>query len=242
MFLPLAVTPAAGVEEGGGSVAGSLFLIRHGETTWNHENRFQGQQDVPLSDDGRRQAALLALRFRCQFRELRFDALWSSDLTRARETAAPVAEALGLPLREHSGLREINFGRWEGLTFAQIEKVFPENVACYREDPVRTSPPEGESFLAVQARAVSALEEILAGEGRRLILVAHGGTLKAILCHLLGWDLAARNRLALDNASLTVVNYRGGKARLNKLNDTAHLEPWAVAGLSIPGSVLKEDA
>lgn len=223
-------------------MAESLFLIRHGATIWNHENRFQGQQDVPLSEEGRRQATLLGVRFERQFRGLRFDAVWCSDLSRARETAVPVAAALGLPVREHPGLREMNFGRWEGLTFSRIEEVFPENAASYRADPVRTSPPDGENFLAVYERVMSALEAILAGGERRVILVAHGGSLKALLCHLLDWDPAARNRLSVENASLTVVNFRGGRARLSKLNDTAHLEPWAAAGLAVPGSLMKEES
>lgn len=216
-------------------MGGALFLIRHAVTVWNHENKFQGQRDVPLSEEGQRQAALLGARFRSLVPGASFDAIWSSDLARARETAAPLADTFGLPLREHPGLREMDFGRWEGLTFAQIEKVFPDNAASYREDPVGTRPPGGESFRDMQARVAAALAEILAdGARRRVLLVAHGGSLKALLCHLLGWDPTTRNRLALDNAGVTVVNFRGGKARLHKLNDTAHLEPWAAAGLLVP--------
>lgn len=204
----------------------TLFLVRHGQTVWNHEHRYQGQSDVPLSEEGRRQASLLAERLANASREVPFDAIWSSDLARARETAEAAAQVLGLPVRLHSGLREMNFGAWEGLTFPEIEKSFPENVAAYRRDPVRTAPEGGESFLQVQARVVAAMEGILRGGCRRPLIVAHGGSLKAWLALRFGWDPAERHRMLMGNTGLTVVTAQGRRLRLLTYNDTAHLEVW----------------
>ncbi len=204
----------------------TLFLVRHGQTVWNHEHRYQGQSDVPLSDEGRRQASLLADRLAHAAREVPFDAVWSSDLARARATAEVAAAVLGLPVRLHSGLREMNFGAWEGLTFPEIEKTFPENVAAYRRDPVRTAPEGGESFLEMQARVVAAVEGILREGCRRPIIVAHGGSLKSWLALRFGWDPAERHRMLMGNTGLTIVTAQGRRLRLLTYNDTAHLEGW----------------
>lgn len=214
-----------GNRQGGGRTV-TLFLVRHAQTLWNHERRYQGQSDVPLSDEGRRQASLLADRLRRAAREIPFDAVWSSDLARARETAEVAAAVLGLPVRVHGGLREMDFGAWEGLTFAEIERSFPENVAAYLTDPVRTAPEGGESFLQVQARVTAAMEGILREGYRRPLIVAHGGSLKAWLALRFGWDPAERHRMLMGNTGLTIVTARGKRLRLVTYNDTAHLEVW----------------
>lgn len=212
-------------------MSSTLYLIRHAETLWNQEQRYQGQKDIPLSDEGRRQARLLARRLRAIAARAPFDGLWTSDLARARETAEIVGAALGLAARAHAGLREIHFGAWEGLTFPEVVERYPESVEAYRRDPAATRPPGGESFLDMQARAARALEEILASSGRRLILVAHGGTVKGLLCHLFGLDPALRNRLLVDNAALTVVLHHAGAWRLVAFNDTCHLRGcWHTPG------------
>lgn len=223
-------------EREGGAAAGagilypvsacSLYLVRHGETAWNRHNRYQGQSDVPLSEEGRRQAQLLGVRLAAVARAEPFDSLWSSDLRRARETAEVVGEILGLPVRLHPGLREMDFGAWEGLTSAEIEQRFPENLAAYRQDPVHTRPEGGESFAEVQARALATFADILARGGRRVVVVAHGAVLKGWLGAQFGWDPAQRNRMLMGNTGLTVVTLREGRARLLTYNDTAHLEAW----------------
>lgn len=205
-------------------VSTTLYLIRHAETVWNQEQRYQGQKDIPLSATGRRQARLLARRLGSVARREPFDALWTSDLARARETAEILGAELGLAVRTHPGLREIHFGAWEGLTFPEVAARYPESAEAYRRDPARTRPPEGESFVEMQERAARALEEILACSGRRLLIVAHGGTVKGILCHLFQWAPESRHRLLVDNAAITVVLQRGGMWRLRSFNDTCHLE------------------
>ncbi len=200
-----------------------ILLIRHGQTLWNHERRYQGQKDIPLNDRGRREASLLAARLKRHYEEYPIGRIWSSDLARARETAGIIGDALGLDVSTHTGLREINFGAWEGLTPPEAERVVPENVQAYRRDPVFTAPVGGEAYNEVVCRVGATLEEIIGAGDRVIAVVAHGGSLKAALCILLGLDPALRLRLIMDNTALTVVRYHRGMGSLLLYNDTCHL-------------------
>lgn len=201
-----------------------LYMVRHGETVWNREGRFQGQQDAPLSDDGRRQAELLSRRLFSLAGEKGFDAVWSSDLDRARLTAQALAAPYGLPVRTHAGLREMNFGAWEGLTIEEIRTRFPEDLAAYQRDGARMAPTGGESFLEMIDRSACVLDALWAEGARRVVVVSHGGTIKGLLCHLLGLPPESRKRLILGNTGLTVVRMQRETARLLLYNDTGHLE------------------
>jgi len=202
----------------------TLYLVRHAETLWNRSGRYQGQTDVPLSEEGYRQARLLASRLARRAGREPFDALWSSDLLRARQTAAVLGEALGLAVRVHPGLREMDFGAWEGLTQAEIERSFPESLEAYRRDPVHARPPGGECFAEVVERVGAAFADILGEEWRRAVVVAHGASLKGWLGTLFGWDPARRRRLLMANTGLTIVKLQGEQARLVTYNDASHLE------------------
>lgn len=206
----------------------TFYLVRHGETDWNRGHRYQGHKDIPLNDAGRRQAQQLAE----ALAHIDFTAVYASDLKRAYETAAAVARAKDLPVQTHEGLREMAFGRWEGLTFAEIEKQYPEDLAAYRGDPAAGAPPEGESFLQLQERVVAAWEDIIGAESptpgkkrRRTLIVAHGGALKALICHFLGLDPASRRRFILDNVGITKVALRGGgRPLILAMNVTSHVK------------------
>ena len=156
----------------------TLFLARHGETDWNAERRWQGHTDTFLNERGRAQARELAERARA----LGITALGSSDLERARRTAHIVAEALGgLPvLAPDERLRERGFGGFEGLTAAECEARFPDAWARYRED-ARSCPPDAEPHDAFRTRVVSAIVRAADHAAEHtLLLVAHGGVLRAI--------------------------------------------------------------
>ena len=162
-----------------------ILLARHGVTSWNRERRFQGCSDIPLTDEGRHQAARLAARV----------ALWkphrivTSPLRRARETAEAVSQACGgTPLcEEHEGFREMSFGVWEGLTVEQLVQEAGENLHVWSRDPGKYTPPEGEPFGRTQQRALAALEPLLSGGAleERILVVAHGGILTALVLALL---------------------------------------------------------
>jgi broad specificity phosphatase PhoE len=146
-----------------------ILLARHGETDWNRAKRWQGWADPPLNEHGRAQARALAE----QLRETPFDAVYSSDLLRARETAEIVAAPHGVPVVTDQGLREIDVGSWSGLTHAEIELRFPSGER-----------PDGETREQHLERVLGSVERIArANEGRRILLVTHGGTIRALRGH-----------------------------------------------------------
>ena len=150
----------------------TILLARHGETDWNREGRFQGHADPPLNEEGRAQARDLARRLA----DDPFDAVYSSDLRRAHETALIVAERHGVPVVTEPGLREIDVGSWSGLTRAEVEERFPG--AAHHD---------GESREDHLARVVDTVERIAcAHPGRRILVVSHGGSLRALRNHAIG--------------------------------------------------------
>lgn len=198
----------------------TLFLVRHGQTDWNKQGRFQGHTDVPLNRRGRQQAAALA----DYLATAGIEVIYSSDLVRARETAQPLAQAAKIPLQTEGRLREMSFGRLEGLTAAQIEARYPDHFPAYRQDSVNTPPPGGESFQQMLQRVGRALEDLAAAnEAKKVLVTAHGGSLKALLCYLLELDPHQRWRLILNNGSVTILRWQRRGAFLERLNDTSHL-------------------
>ena len=194
-----------------------LVLTRHGETTWHAENRYAGSTDVPLTPRGHLQAARLGL----WARDAGLDGLWASPLARARDTAAPAAEAAGLPLQVDARLREIDFGRGEGLTRAEMRARFPDALRAFHDDPVAHHLPGGEDPRAAVARARACLEEISAARrGGRVLVVMHSTLLRALLCDLLGVALKDYRRIfpSVGNCSLTTVRLRETYAELLEFN------------------------
>jgi broad specificity phosphatase PhoE len=148
----------------------TILLARHGETDWNRDGIWQGWADPPLNETGRAQARELAE----QLRGTPFDAVYSSDLSRARETAEIVAAPHGVPVVTDTGLREIDIGPWSGLTRAEIEARYPDGQR-----------PGGETREQHAARVLEAVERIArANLGRRILLVTHGGTMRALHGHV----------------------------------------------------------
>ncbi|MBX6350474.1 MAG: alpha-ribazole phosphatase [Clostridia bacterium] len=202
-----------------------LYLVRHGETAWNREGRYQGHMDVPLAPEGLREAERLAQRLS----SVPFDAIFSSDLSRCLATAEAIA-ALQKDARRDGvavdrRLREMAYGRWEGLTLAEVRERYPDELAAYQRDAVGTRLEGGESFADVMARVRKFIGERIELRSGRLLVVTHGGTLKAVLFHLLGLDPRLRGRFVVENGSLTVLRLgEGVRPRLLRLNDVAHLD------------------
>ena len=204
-----------------------LILIRHGETDWNATLKYQGHANIPLNEQGREQARVTGARL------ARYGAaaLYTSDIVRAAETAAIIGEITGLAPRPLPDLREIDVGRWEGLTPEELYRRFPEHMAAFDRDPARTVRLGGESYAQLQVRAIRALRAIHdAHPGDGLVLaVSHGGTIRALLCHIIGLDLANFGRLWLDNGSFTELRHGAHGWRLVRLNDAAHMEGMVFA-------------
>lgn len=136
----------------------TLYLIRHGETPWNVVGRYQGQLDPPLTPKGRRQAEATA----AELAPLGFEAIYSSDLARAKQTAQALVKKTGLPLRLDPRLREINQGQWQGVLIDDIRARWPDEIRGWEQDPWQHHPPGGETLQQVQARLFAAIDEIVA--------------------------------------------------------------------------------
>ncbi|MGW3934930.1 bifunctional RNase H/acid phosphatase [Streptomyces phaeochromogenes] len=202
----------------------TLVLLRHGETPLTPQKRFSGSggSDPALSDTGRDQAdrvaTALAARGTVQ------DVI-SSPLARCRETAAIVAARLGLDVRIEDGLRETDFGAWEGLTFAEVRERYPDDMSAWLSSPDAEPTGGGESFEAVAHRVAAARDELLAAHtGRTVLLVSHVTPIKTLVRLALGAPPEALFRMELSAASLSVVAYYGdGNASVRLLNDTSAL-------------------
>ncbi|WP_228819117.1 histidine phosphatase family protein [Nocardia transvalensis] len=202
----------------------TLLLLRHGETALTPEKRLSGSggSDPALSDTGRRQAdaaaEMLAARGTVQ-------AVVSSPLRRCRETAAAAARRLGLEVRVDDGLREADFGVWEGLTFAEVRERYPDELAAWRESPTAVPGGTGESFEAVTRRVVLSRDKLLARyAGRTVLVVSHIVPLRTLVRLALGAPPESLFRMELAAASVSAVAYYGeGNASVQFLNDTSHL-------------------
>lgn len=201
----------------------TFVLLRHGETALTPQKRFSGSggSDPSLSDVGREQAERAAAAFAARGT---IQAVVSSPLKRCQETAQAVAARLGLDVRIEDGLRETDFGAWEGLTFGEVRERQPEELNAWLASP-KAAPPDGESFAAV-ARRVSAARERLVAEyaGRTVLLVTHVTPIKTLVRLALGAPPESLFRMELSAASVSAVAYYGdGNASVRLLNDTSHL-------------------
>ncbi len=207
-----------------------VFLVRHGATVLSAEDRFAGSTDAPLSDEGRAQAARLAHRLAA----VRIAAVHASPLARTMETARILAAPHACEVRPAPELREIAHGRWEGLTRAEVEQRYPDEIAAWERDPFTFAPEGGESGLAVTARALPELLRIVAAHrGRKVVVVSHKATIRLLLSSLLGFD-PRRYRDVLDQspAALNIVDLAdSGQARLTLFNDISH---YVDSGLEMP--------
>jgi len=203
-----------------------IYLIRHGETSWNQESRFQGQVDVPLSEKGIAQAEALSQRLAGQ----QFAACFSSTLTRALDTAAIVAKPLHTAVQAVPDLREMDFGYWEGLTVEEIKQKYHRESSAWWAKPLENRVPGGETLVELAERSVRAAKTIVEQYPEdQVLLVTHGGVVRCIVSAALGIDLNQYWRLRQDNASLTVIDFYGwDKAILVLYNDCSHLAPGLV--------------
>jgi probable phosphoglycerate mutase len=236
---PHPVAPAAAVEEpaleapapqagwafaGGQAIATTLVMLRHGETALTPQKRFSGStgSDPQLSEKGRWQAerAAEALAARGTV-----EAVVSSPMLRTRETAEAVALRLGLPVRIEEGLRELDFGAWEGLTFAEVQERHPEDLNAWLASTKAKPTGSSESFASLTQRVGVARDKILARyAGKTVLVVSHVSPIKTLVRLALGAPPDAVYRMELSAASLCAVQYYSdGNASLRLLNDTGHL-------------------
>jgi len=204
-----------------------LLLVRHGATANNLEARFTGQLDIPLSPLGVRQAERVAEALAGE----PLDAIVSSDLARALETAAAIARGRDLRPIADADLRETAMGIWEGMTATEAAAYDAEALALWRADAVHHPPPGGETLDAVLARLLRALARSRERAPDGCVLwVTHGGVIGVLVSHLLGIDLARRGQLRRDNAAITELEIAGEQVVLLRFNETTHLRGLKAEG------------
>ncbi|MBI4291434.1 MAG: histidine phosphatase family protein [Betaproteobacteria bacterium] len=198
----------------------TVLLIRHGETAWNVEGRIQGYLDSPLTHLGRAQAEALGARLA----EEPLDALISSDLGRTRQTAHPITESTGLVPVFDSALRERNYGAWEGRTYAEIKRDFPEDYErIVRREPLATAQ-GGESAVQFQERVVATLTRFARTlRGQRFAVVTHGGVLGVMYRHAMGLGFDAPRTYTIANASINRLHFDGSAWKIETWGEVAHL-------------------
>lgn len=201
-----------------------LFLIRHGETHWNATARFQGQRDIPLNQRGRQQATAMAH----VMAQASIDTLYASDLCRAWETAQAITTTTGLAAKPEPRLREMSFGVWEGLTYGEIERRDRRTLAAWQAEPSQVAPPEGETLTQVAGRVQAAYSDMLRHHmGQVVAVVAHGGSIRVLLCLALGLAPRAHWQWMIDPGSISELRIGAQGAILARLNDTHHLNEAA---------------
>jgi broad specificity phosphatase PhoE len=208
-------------------------MVRHGATVLSAEDRFAGATDVDLSDEGREQTRRLAARLS----HAKIAAVYASPLGRTLETAQILAAPHNLEVQIRDGLREISHGRWEQMTRREVEEKFPEEAAEWEKDPYTFAPLGGESGLAVTARALPVLIDLVRQHpGENILVVSHKATIRLLLSSLLGFDPRRyRDNLDQKPAALNIVDFRdASRTRLTLFNDTSHYSEAGEAFPSVP--------
>lgn len=198
-----------------------LILVRHGESTWNVKGLVQGRQDPSLSQKGKKQARMLAERFK----DVLIHAIYSSNQKRAVETAKITADAKNLSVKTLGGLGELSFGEWEGRRFLEIANGYSSMLELWIKKGCASSVRGAEPLLDFQSRAVSSLEEIVRGyDTGNVLVVTHGGVIGIFLCYLLNLDISQMWRFRFSNCSVSEIQFfKNNSSRVSLLNDTSHL-------------------
>jgi broad specificity phosphatase PhoE len=196
-----------------------LILVRHGETPSNRENRVQGITDIALSEHGHLQVRRLADSLRSE----KIDAIYSSPLKRAYQTAAAIARFHGVTIETDRNLQEMNHGDFENVTIQELKEKHMPFLMQWIHDPSSVVMPNGESLLELQNRAWRTIQRIFDTQLDTLV-VSHSMTIMTILCKIVNQDLSRARELRVDVASKTIVEYRDGKGTIRLCNDTSHLK------------------
>jgi probable phosphoglycerate mutase len=198
-----------------------LCIVRHGETAWNAEHRVQGQLDIPLNATGLRQAEAVGRVLGGE----RFDALYSSDLVRTRQTAAPAAKRLGMEVQADADLRERHYGMFQELTYAEVKVKYAAEYARFAARDPAFDFGGGESLTAFAARSLAVLVKIAARHpDAHVLVVTHGGVLDELYRHVNALPVSAVRDFGIPNCGLNRVEFALERWQIRAWADTAHLE------------------
>lgn len=202
-----------------------LVFVRHAETVWNAEERWQGQTDVPLSASGREEVRLVAARLAGE----RFDRVLASDLQRAHETARGIAPHADVELDR--ALREMHLGAWCGLLHREVQERFPDELRALQRGEDRRIGGDGETVVELAARVTAAVARIeRESAGARVLIVTHGGVIRALLLDVLGLTGKTRPLFGSRNTAITCLAVHEGRRVLCSYNDARHLSPAPLEG------------
>lgn len=203
-----------------------FYLVRHGQTLWNVERKYQGQSDVPLTKTGELQAEKVAKRLK----DKDIDAIYASDLSRTINTAKEIAVYHDLSVKKDKDIRELSFGIWEGLTFDEIKKRWPKELEDWQKNPFEKRPPKGETLTDLYKRTSNFMMRIAKNNPKsKVVVVTHAGPIRAILAQILNLKRDLFWKFKISNSSITELVYEGenelpySRAFIGQVNDTCHL-------------------
>ena len=200
-----------------------LFLIRHGQTSWNVEGRYQGDHDIELNQVGIKQAKLAAK----YLSRVKFANIYSSPLKRTLYTAEKIKGRRDLKIKVRDDLKEINFGKWEGLKFSEINEKYHGDYQNWLEDPYNNRPTDGENFKEITERTTAEIGRIVSEntDGSSVAVVAHGGVILSLLVYWLQIPLARWKSIIQRQGAINIVVIDKGYPYISAINYTGHLKP-----------------
>ncbi len=200
----------------------NLYFLRHGETVASKTGGFCGTSDVELTPEGK----MMAKDFAVAYSDLEWTAIFSSPMIRTIATAKPLCEIVGIEMQLRDGLKEINFGQWEGKTPAEVNQQYHDEYVRWQSEPGWNAPPDGERAIEIARRSSEVIEEIENSyQTGNVLLVAHKATIRIMLCTLLGIDVGRyRDRIDMPVAAVSLVEFCEQGPRLKKLSDRSHLK------------------
>ena len=205
-----------------------IILVRHGETDWNTQQVFRGRVDVALNKVGLAQAKSVGV----SLQDRAIDAIYSSPLSRALETAHMLAEGRNIEVELERGFIDIDFGAWQGLSHHKVKEDFKDLYTTWLSEPHKVKFPDGESLEEVKIRSKQALEKVVENNpGKTVAIVSHRVVNKVLLCTILGLDLSHFWYIRQDTCAVNCFEYKEGNYYLTLLNDTCHLK--GVKGASV---------
>lgn len=198
-----------------------VYLVRHGTTDWNKEEIFRGRLDCKLNETGQAEARALAE----YFRDIRLQAIYSSPLSRAMETAQAVAEAKALQVVPHPEFIDVDFGEWQGLPLKEVREKYSELYRLWRERPEAIHFPGGENLARVRARAWEGLQKVVReNPDKTALILSHRVVTKVLICTVLGLDDSHFWHIKQDTTAVNCIEYNRGFFVTSLINDTCHLK------------------
>ena len=196
-----------------------LYFMRHGETVWNTERRYQGMTDIELSEEGLRQAECAAKRFK----NIKIDKIYASPLKRAMKTAEKIAAEKGLEIISEDNFREIHFGEWEGKTVPELTEKYGESYTNFIREPHKYGFPGEGSVENVINRIKPGIDRLIAEDEGNVLIVSHGGIIRLMIMYIMGLDSSWFTKMWINNTGVSIVEIKNDRRLLLTLNDSAHL-------------------